>query len=84
TAQLDEGVELGPGVVIGANVEIGRGSRIGPNSVVARGVTLGRNCEIGSNVTIGFSYIGDEVLVLPGAQIGQPGFGFASRASGHV
>ncbi len=84
TAQLDEGVTLGPGVVIGPRVEIGRGARIGPNTVVARGVALGRNCEIGSNVSIAFSYIGDEVAILPGAQIGQPGFGFASGAGGHV
>ena len=29
-------------------------------------------------------YIGDRVIILPGAQIGQPGFGFASGAAGHV
>ena len=28
--------------------------------------------------------MGDEVLVFPGAQIGQPGFGFASGPSGHI
>jgi UDP-3-O-[3-hydroxymyristoyl] glucosamine N-acyltransferase len=84
TAQLDEGVALGPGVAIGPHVEIGRGSRIGPNTVVARGVALGRNCEVGSNVSISFSYLGDEVAILSGAHIGQPGFGFASGVGGHV
>jgi len=84
SAQLDEGVTLGPGVVIGPHAEIGRGSRIGPNTVIGRGVALGRDCEIGSNVSIAFSYVGDEVAVLPGAQIGQPGFGFASGATGHI
>src|SRR5262249_34163367 len=42
------------------------------------------DCEIGSNVTISHAYLGDRVLVLSGAQIGQPGFGFASGRQGHV
>lgn len=84
TAEIGEEVVLGPGVVIGPGAEIGDGSRIGPNTVIGRGVAIGRNCEIASNVTIAHAYIGDEVLILPGAQIGQPGFGFASGAAGHV
>jgi UDP-3-O-[3-hydroxymyristoyl] glucosamine N-acyltransferase len=84
SAQIGEGVRLAPGVVIGPLAEIGEGCRIGANTVIGRGVAIGRNCEIGSNVTISFAYIGDGVLVLPGAQIGQPGFGFASGAQGHA
>lgn len=83
TAEIGEDVVLGPGVVIGPGAEIGDGSRIGPNTVIGRGVAIGKNCEIASNVTIAHAYIGDEVLILPGAQIGQPGFGFASSAAGH-
>lgn len=83
SAQLGQGVVLGPGVVIGANAEIGDNVRIGPNSVLGPGVAVGRNSEIGANVTITHSYIGDEVVILPGAQIGQPGFGFASDRRGH-
>jgi UDP-3-O-[3-hydroxymyristoyl] glucosamine N-acyltransferase len=84
TAEIGEDVILGPGVVVGPGAEIGDGSRIGPNSVIGRGVAVGKNCEIASNVTIAHAYVGDEVLILPGAQIGQPGFGFASGRSGHV
>ena len=84
SAKIDADVVLGPGVVIGPGAEIGEGTRIGPNSVIGRGVTIGRNCEIGSNCTISHAYLGDEVLIFPGVQIGQPGFGFASGASGHV
>jgi UDP-3-O-[3-hydroxymyristoyl] glucosamine N-acyltransferase len=80
---LGQGVVLGLGVVIGANAEIGDNVRIGPNTVIGPGVAIGRNCEIGANVTITHSYIGDDVLILPGAQIGQPGFGFASDKRGH-
>lgn len=84
TAEIGDDVVLGPGVVIGPHAEIGEGTKIGPNTVIGRGVAIGRNCEIASNVTIAHAYLGDEVLVLPGAQIGQPGFGFASSARGHV
>jgi UDP-3-O-[3-hydroxymyristoyl] glucosamine N-acyltransferase len=84
TATIGERVMLGPGVVIGPGAEIGDGTRIGPNAVIGRGVAIGRRCEIGSNCTIASAYIGDEVLILPGAQIGQPGFGFASNAGGHI
>lgn len=84
TAEIGDNVVLGPGVVIGPGAEIGDGTKIGPNTVIGRGVAIGRNCEIASNVTIAHSYLGDEVLVLPGAQIGQPGFGFASSAKGHI
>jgi UDP-3-O-[3-hydroxymyristoyl] glucosamine N-acyltransferase len=52
--------------------------------VIAAGVTIGRGCEIGSNVTIAYAHVGDRVTILPGAQIGQPGFGFASSGAGHL
>ncbi|MEI9993329.1 MAG: UDP-3-O-(3-hydroxymyristoyl)glucosamine N-acyltransferase [Rhizomicrobium sp.] len=84
SATIGAHVVLGPGVVIGPGAEIGDGTRIGPNSVIGRGVAVGRNCEIGSNCTIANAYIGDGVLILPGAQIGQPGFGFASGPTGHI
>lgn len=84
SARLAGDVALAPGVVVGPDVEIGSGTRIGPNTVIARGVAIGRNCEIGSNVSISHAYVGDQVLILSGAQIGGPGFGFASGAQGHV
>jgi len=84
TARIGEGAVLAPGVVLGPDVEIGVRTRIGPNTVIARGVAIGRDCEIGSNVSISHAYLGDEVLILPGAQIGGPGFGFASSPKGHV
>ncbi len=82
-AKLEENVRLAPGVLIGPGVEIGAGTVIGPCTVIGRGVTIGRDCEIANHVGIGFAHLGDGVVVLPGAQIGQPGFGFASSARGH-
>ncbi|MBI3676536.1 MAG: UDP-3-O-(3-hydroxymyristoyl)glucosamine N-acyltransferase [Proteobacteria bacterium] len=83
SARVGKDAVLGPGVVVGPLAEIGERTRIGPNTVIGRGVAIGRDCEIGSNVTITHAYVGDGVLILPGAQIGSPGFGFASSAKGH-
>jgi UDP-3-O-[3-hydroxymyristoyl] glucosamine N-acyltransferase len=84
TAKLGNGVKLGAGVVVGPGAEIGDGTHIGPNVVIGRGVAIGRDCEIAGNTVIACAYIGDGVVILPGAQIGQPGFGFASSAAGHT
>jgi UDP-3-O-[3-hydroxymyristoyl] glucosamine N-acyltransferase len=84
SAKIAAGVSLAPGVVIGPDCEIGERTRVGANTVIARGVMIGRDCEIGSNVTISHAYLGDGVVVFPGAQLGQPGFGFASAAAGHL
>ncbi|MBN9590158.1 MAG: hypothetical protein BGN85_00765 [Alphaproteobacteria bacterium 64-11] len=83
-AKLGRAVTLGPGVVIGAGAEIGDGTRLGPHAVIGPGVAIGKGCEIGSHVTITHAYVGDGVTLLPGAHIGQPGFGFASSRAGHV
>ncbi|HEY2068757.1 MAG TPA: UDP-3-O-(3-hydroxymyristoyl)glucosamine N-acyltransferase [Rhizomicrobium sp.] len=83
SAKIGAGVSLAPGVVIGPNAEIGEGTRIGPNAVIGRGVTIGRDCQIGSNVSISHGFVGDAVIVHPGSQLGQPGYGFASSAAGH-
>jgi len=78
-ARLGEGVILAPGVVIGPGAEIGDGTRIGPGAVIGPGVAIGKHCEIGAGVSISHSYVGDRVIILPGAAIGQPGFGFTTN-----
>ncbi|MBI3760134.1 MAG: UDP-3-O-(3-hydroxymyristoyl)glucosamine N-acyltransferase [Deltaproteobacteria bacterium] len=83
TAVVGEGVRLAPGVAIGPGAEIGERTRIGPNTVIGRGVAIGRDCEVGSNVTISYAYVGDSVLILSGARIGEPGYGFVSGPQGH-
>jgi len=84
TAQLGEGVSIGPGATILDNVEVGPGSTIGPNSVIGQAVKLGTGVSIGANVTISHALIGDHVLIHNGAQIGQDGFGYVSDAEGHL
>jgi UDP-3-O-[3-hydroxymyristoyl] glucosamine N-acyltransferase len=83
-AKVGKNVLLGANVVIGSHAEIGDGSHIGAGSVIAPGVAIGRSCRVGSNVTISHALIGDRVTVLPGAQIGQPGFGVALSGAGHL
>jgi UDP-3-O-[3-hydroxymyristoyl] glucosamine N-acyltransferase len=83
-ATMGANVRLGPGAVIGPGAEVGDDTSLGPNTVIGRGVAIGRRCEIAGNVTIGHALIGDRVTILPGAQIGQPGFGFASGVQGHA
>ena len=80
----DETVVLEPGVVLGQGVRIGRGTRIGANTVIGPGVQIGRDARIGANVTLGFALIGDRVVVLSGARIGEAGFGAAMSRAGPV
>lgn len=83
SARIGANVHLAPHVVIGAGAEIGDGTRIGPGCAIGPGVAIGRDCDIGANVTITHAFVGDQVVILPGAQIGQPGFGFVSSGTGH-
>ncbi len=83
-AELEEGVQLGHGVVIGPGAKIGAGTEIGAHSVIGPGVAIGRGGRIGAHVVIGFSLIGDGVRILAGAVIGEAGFGVAESRIGAV
>ena len=76
------GVEIGTGAFIDTGAEIGRETRIGANAVVGAGVVVGAHCRIGPNVTLSHCLIGDRVIIHPGVQIGQDGFGFVPTAKG--
>lgn len=70
------------GAIIGPDVEIGSGSHIAANAVIGRGVRIGRNCFVGPNASITTALVGDRVIVLAGARIGNDGFGFVQGAGG--
>jgi UDP-3-O-[3-hydroxymyristoyl] glucosamine N-acyltransferase len=76
---IEDDVKIGANVVIGSNVEIGRGTVIGPNTVIGFGVTIGRNCIIANNCSIDCAYLGNEVVLHPGARIGAEGFGWLDQ-----
>ncbi len=79
-ASIPNTTVLEPGAVVGQGVELGEMTRIGAGAVIGPGVQIGRSCNIGANATIYCSLIGDNVTILPGAVIGQNGFGL--RADG--
>jgi UDP-3-O-[3-hydroxymyristoyl] glucosamine N-acyltransferase len=81
-AVIGEGVEIGPGAVVGARAEVGAGSIIGPLAVIGAGVVIGKACRIHAQATISHAILGDNVVIYPGARIGQDGFGFAVSKAG--
>ncbi|MGY4479411.1 UDP-3-O-(3-hydroxymyristoyl)glucosamine N-acyltransferase [Bradyrhizobium sp. USDA 3364] len=85
TARLEDGVIVDPLVVIGPRVEIGSGTIIGAGAVIGADVKIGRDCNVGAKTTIQFALIGNNVLIHPGCNIGQDGYGFIFFGpAGHV
>ncbi len=84
TARLEQGVSVDPGAVVGPHAEIGSGTVVGANAVIGANVRIGRDCAIGPNATVQAALIGNRVIVHPGVQIGQDGFGFAMGRHGHL
>lgn len=81
-ALIEEGAIIEAGAVIGAGAEIGTGTIIAPHAVIGAGCKIGRGSYIGPNATVQFAVIGDGVIIHPGVQIGQGGFGFLPGAAG--
>ena len=76
SAEIEDDVTIGANVVIGYGVSIGSGTVIGANAVIGAGVAIGRDCIIGANCTIDCAYLGNRVVLHPGARIGTEGFGW--------
>jgi UDP-3-O-[3-hydroxymyristoyl] glucosamine N-acyltransferase len=83
-ARMEDGVSVEPGAVVGPQVEIGSGTVVGANAVIGAGVRIGRDCSIGANAVISNALIGDRVIIHPGCNIGQDGFGFVMGGDGHL
>ncbi len=84
TACLGEDVVIDPGVVIGKRARIGAGSVIAANAVLGADVVIGANASIGPHASITHALVGTGVIIHPGVQIGQDGFGFAPTERGHI
>ena len=50
--------------------------------MIGPGVVIGADCRIGPLVSVSHALLGDRVVLLSGARIGQDGFGFAIGAKG--
>jgi len=78
SAQLGEGVRIGPNSVIGKDVKIGDASQIRANCVIEHGAQIGQSCIINNLVNVGYECtLGNNVILRPGVIIGNEGFGFA-------
>lgn len=79
TADLGEGVSVGPFTVIGAGARIGAGSVIGPQCFIGQDVVLGEGAllhagvKLMARVRVGHRFIGH-----PGCVIGGDGFSFVT------
>jgi UDP-3-O-[3-hydroxymyristoyl] glucosamine N-acyltransferase len=84
TAQLGAGVTIDPFAVIGPSANIGAGTLIGAHAVIGPGVRIGSDCAIGANCSVTHSQLGDRVVIHPGCDIGQDGFGYLLGPEGHT
>ena len=53
SAELDDGVVIAQGAMVGPNVKIGKGTEIGPNAVITGKTEIGSNNKVFPNVFIG-------------------------------
>ncbi len=83
SATIGKDCYIGHNVVIEDNVVIGDNSVIESGTFIDSGVVIGSNALIYSNVSISYSVIGDNVVILSGAKLGQDGFGFATEKGMH-
>jgi UDP-3-O-[3-hydroxymyristoyl] glucosamine N-acyltransferase len=83
SASIGKNCYIGHNVVIEDNAIIGDNCIIESGTVIDFGVVIGNRATIYSNVSISYSIIGDDVVILAGARIGQDGFGFATEAGIH-
>jgi UDP-3-O-[3-hydroxymyristoyl] glucosamine N-acyltransferase len=81
-ATIEDGVTIEAHAIIGAGAEIGTGTVISAGAVIGAGCAIGRNCSIGPHVSVQCALIGNEVILHPGARIGQDGFGYAPSSTG--
>ncbi|BCW89435.1 UDP-3-O-acylglucosamine N-acyltransferase [Alphaproteobacteria bacterium SO-S41] len=82
SAELEDGVTLEPGVVIGRDARIGAGTHLAAHAVIGRGVCIGRNSYVGPHVSLAYTLVGDRVVIFAGARIGSDGFGFVPGSTG--
>lgn len=83
SAQLAEGVSIGPNCTIEAGVIIGSNTVIKANCVIGYKTTIGANCLLYPLVsTREFTQIGNRVIIHNGSVIGSDGFGYAVQKDG--
>ena len=83
SAMLEEGVSIGPYVVIEDDARIGARTAIRAHSVIGAGAVLGPDCVLHARVSVRERVqIGARCVIQDGAVVGSDGFGFAHRDDG--
>jgi UDP-3-O-[3-hydroxymyristoyl] glucosamine N-acyltransferase len=82
SARIEAGVTIDPLAVIGPHAQVGAETVIAAGAAVGPGVCIGRRCAVGAGATIVHALLGDDVIIQPGARIGQSGFGARLDARG--
>ncbi len=76
-AEIGEGVELGPYVVIEAGARIGAGSILRAGVIIGGGCCLGEECILHPGVVLySGAQVGDRVILHAGVVVGSDGFGY--------
>jgi UDP-3-O-[3-hydroxymyristoyl] glucosamine N-acyltransferase len=90
TAIVDPSADIGDGVGIGPCVVIEKGAKIGKNTIICAGAYIGQRTELGEgcliypNVTVLENVsVGDRVSIHPGSVIGSDGFGYVQVGDQH-
>lgn len=84
SAELGEGVAIGPGAVIEETAKIGDGTVIEANAFVGAGAVVGSRCRIGVGAVVREGVIiDDDVSVGCGAVLGTDGFGYVFDGNTH-
>jgi UDP-3-O-[3-hydroxymyristoyl] glucosamine N-acyltransferase len=79
TAQMGDGVMIGPFCVIGPDTHIGAGTILADHVSIAAGVVIGTSGVVHPGVRIGRNVvIGDHVILHPNVVIGADGFSFVT------
>ncbi|MFX0540335.1 UDP-3-O-(3-hydroxymyristoyl)glucosamine N-acyltransferase [Roseovarius sp. S4756] len=79
SAELGDGVHVGPLTVIGRGARIGAGTRIGPQVTIGADAVIGEDGLIREGVRVAARVrIGTRVIINPGAVIGGDGFSFVT------
>ena len=75
---------IDPSAFVASTAQIGEDVEIGPGAYVGAGVVIGAGARVSHGVTITHTLVGAEANILPGARIGQSGFGFVPGPHGLV
>jgi UDP-N-acetylglucosamine acyltransferase len=73
TAEIGEGVEIGPYTIVQKGVIIGQGTRIGPHVVIGEGAQIGQRCQVYQFASVGeapqaLAYRGEKTFLILGDQ----------------